>query len=301
MLDQAESLRRLVNNKTEDLGYVNNVIQQDEEVIKNSKTKIITITSGKGGVGKSNFVVNLGIALQKQGKKVLIFDADIGMGNDDVLMGVFPRHTMFDVIRGMEITDIVVEGPFGIKLLAGGTGINQIEDLKENERKLFLSKLEALEGFDYILMDTGAGINRSVLAFIACSEETIILTTPEPTSLTDAYSLIKATDHFKIKSRASVVVNRVFNKAEGIGTFNKLKGAVNKFLSMELEFIGSIEDDRKLVQGVRNQVPFSITYPNCEAARDIYQISTKIVGDYEDKTLKGIGAKGLFKKLFNLF
>lgn len=301
MIDQAESLRRLVNNKTENLQYEKDKERETKTDKTTGKTKIITITSGKGGVGKSNFVVNLAIALQKQGKKVLIFDADIGMGNDDVLMGIFPRYTMFDVIKGKEINDIVVEGPLGIKLLAGGTGINQIEDLKEDERKIFLSKLEALEGFDYILMDTGAGINRSVLVFIACSEETIIITTPEPTSLTDAYSLIKAADHFKIKNKASVVVNRVFNKQEGIGTFNKLKGAVNKFLSIDLDFIGSIEDDRKLVQGVRNQVPFSITYPNCEAAKNIYDISIKIIGDYENKTLKGIGAKGLFKKLFNLF
>ena len=285
MLDQAESLRRLMNNKS----HVN---------ISNNKPKIITVTSGKGGVGKSNFVVNLGIELQKHGKKVLIFDADIGMGNDDVLMGVYPRYSMFDVIKGKEISDIIEDGPYGIKLLAAGSGINQIEDLQQYERELFLSKLESLEGFDYILMDTGAGINRSVLAFIACSEELIILTTPEPTSLTDAYSLIKATDHFKIKDRAKVVVNRTFSDNEGINTFNKFERAVNRFLTIKISYLGCIADDRKLVQGVREQVPFVISYPNSDAAKCINIIANNILGE---KGHSGIGAKGLFKKLFNLF
>lgn len=288
MLDQAESLRRLMNDNT-----------KDNYGLSQHKAKIITVTSGKGGVGKSNFVVNLGISLQKQGKKVLIFDADIGMGNDDVLMGVYPRYNMFDVIRGKEIEDIIEEGPLGVKLLAAGSGINQIEDLKQHERELFLNKLESLEGFDYILMDTGAGINRSVLAFIACSEELIILTTPEPTSLTDAYSLVKATDHFKIKDKAKVVVNRTFSDSEGEQTFNKFKRAVDKFLNMKVSYLGCISDDRKLVQGVREQVPFVISYPNSDAAKSINKIVARILG--EENKSAGAGARGVFKKLINLF
>lgn len=286
MLDQAEALRKLAGGE-----------KLEKKV---DKAKIITVTSGKGGVGKSNFVVNLGISLQKQGKKVLIFDADIGMGNDDVLMGVFPRYNMFDVIKGRDINDIVVEGPFGIKLLSGGSGINQIEDLKQKERDLFLNKLENLQEFDYILMDTGAGINRSVLAFIACSEEVIVITTPEPTSLTDAYSLVKAVEHFKIKNKVKILVNRVLDNQEGIQTFSKFKAAVNKFLSIDVEFFGLIEDDRKLVKGVREQVPFIISYPNSDAARCINDISSKMI-NCENSYQEGLGTKGLFRKLFNLF
>ena len=288
MLDQAESLRRLINNE--------NVNKREQ-----NSPKIITVTSGKGGVGKSNFVVNLGISLQKKGKKVLIFDADIGMGNDDVLMGVYPRYSLFDVIKGKEIEDIIEEGPYGIKLLAAGSGINQIEDLNEEDRTVFLSKLESLEGFDYILMDTGAGINRSVLAFIACCEKVIIVTTPEPTSLTDAYSLVKATDHFKIKNKAKVLVNKAFTKTEGEETFNKFKSAVDRFLKLEVNYLGCILEDRKLVQGVREQVPFVISYPNSDAAKGIEEISrTLIEGEIFDKQ-KDYGAKKLFKKLFGLF
>lgn len=284
MLDQAEQLRRLVNG--------------EEELTTDGKAKIITVTSGKGGVGKSNFVVNLSILLQRRGKKVLIFDADIGMGNDDVLMGVYPRYNVFDLIKGRNIEEILVEGPEGVKLLPGGSGLNQVEDLQDNEREIFLKKLESLNGFDYIIMDTGAGINRSVLAFIACSEELIIVTTPEPTSLTDAYSLVKATDHFKIKDKAKIIVNKTFTDLEGIETFNKFERAVNKFLSLRVEYLGNIPDDRKLIQGVRQQVPFSISYPNSDVTRAVEIIAERILGD---KSESKIGAQGLFKKLFNLF
>lgn len=289
MLDQAESLRRLINN------------EKSSVTKQNRSSKIITVTSGKGGVGKSNFVVNLGISLQKKGKKVLIFDADIGMGNDDVLMGIYPRYSLFDVIKGKEIEDIIEDGPCGIKLLAGGSGINQIEDLKQEERDLFLKKLESLDGFDYILMDTGAGINRSVLAFIACCEEVIIITTPEPTSLTDAYSLVKATDHFNIKNKAKVIVNRAFNDAEGQETFNNFQSAVNKFLKVEVSYLGCILDDKKLVQGVRQQIPFIISYPNSDAAKGINEISKKYLEENNLAQDDNYGAKKLFKKLFNLF
>ncbi len=284
MLDQAERLRRLVNG--------------EEELQDDKKAKIITVTSGKGGVGKSNFVVNLAILLQRRGKKVLIFDADIGMGNDDVLMGVYPKYNVFDLIKGRSIEEILVEGPEGVKLLPGGSGLNQVEDLQDSEREVFLKRLERLNGFDYIIMDTGAGINRSVLAFIACSEEVIVVTTPEPTSLTDAYSLVKATDHFKIKDKAKIIVNKTFTEAEGIETFNKFERAVNKFLSLRVEYLGNISDDRKLIQGVRKQVPFVISYPHSDAAKSVEKIAERILGD---KSENKIGAQGLFKKLFNLF
>ncbi len=292
MLDQAESLRRLVNSER---------VEEIKIAPKKRTTKIITVTSGKGGVGKSNFVVNLAITLQKKGNKVLVFDADVGMGNDDVLMGIYPKYTMFDAINGKEIEDIIEQGPAGVMLLAAGSGLNQIEDLQTEEREKFLNKLESLEGYDYIIMDTGAGINKSVLAFISCSEELVLLTTPEPTSLTDAYSLIKATSHFKIKDKANVVVNKTFTEEEGIQTFNKLKKAVDKFLDLDVTYLGAISDDRKLVKSVRDQVPFVIAYPNSDAAREIDIIAEKFINGKEYNAKLSIGAKGVFRKLFGLF
>lgn len=281
MIDQAENLRRLAN----------------KDNLK-KKAKIITITSGKGGVGKSNFVVNMGIILHKKGKKVLIFDADIGMGNDDVLMGVLPRYNVFDLLKGKGVNEVVVEGPYGINLLPGGSGINYIENLEEKERLAFIEKLTSLDEYDYILIDTGAGINKNVLAFIACSEETIVITTPEPTSLTDAYSLIKATDHFRLTNSANVIVNRAFSVKEGEETYNKLKRAVDKFLTIKTNYLGSISEDRKLVEGVRAQVPFTILHPKCDASKSIERISNKLIGN---ANVENMGAEGLFKKLFSLF
>ena len=281
MLDQAENLRRLANKDN-----------------SKKKAKIITITSGKGGVGKSNFVVNMGITLHKKGKKVLIFDADIGMGNDDVLMGVLPRYNVFDLLKGKDVNEVVVEGPYGINLLPGGSGINYIENLEEKERLAFIEKLTSLDEYDYIFIDTGAGINKNVLAFIACSEETIVITTPEPTSLTDAYSLIKATDHFKLINTANVIVNRAFSVKDGEETYNKLKRAVEKFLTIKINYLGSISEDRKLVEGVRAQVPFTILHPKCDASKSIERISNKLIGN---SSVENMGAEGLFKKLFSLF
>ncbi|MFL0246764.1 MinD/ParA family protein [Candidatus Clostridium stratigraminis] len=283
MLDQAQRLRQLAaDNENMD------------------KARIITVTSGKGGVGKSNFVVNLSIALSLMGKKVMIFDADVGMGNDDVLMGFLPKYNVFDVIfNEKEIEDVLVTGPSGIKLLPGGSGLTKIEEFTDKQRANFIKKLEDLKGLDYIIMDTGAGINRSVLGFVACCEELIILTTPEPTSLTDAYSLLKAIKHFKIKNKAKVVINRALDEEEAVHTYNKYNNAVTNFLKINLEYLGSIAEDKKLVQAVRSQQPFILSYPNCDASKDINSIARKLIGT--DEKEEKVGVQGLFKKLFSIF
>jgi len=285
MLDQAEALRKLINN--------------EEQEYKKKHTKIITVTSGKGGVGKSNFVVNLAITLQNKGNKVLIFDADLGMGNDDVLMGLYPKHNIFDIIfTDLKIQDIIIEGTNGVNLVPAGSALSKTQELSEEEKNLFLGKLDTLDEYDYILMDTGAGVNRDVLSFIAASEELIIVTTPEPTSLTDGYSLIKATDHYKLKTKAKIIVNKAFTKEEGQETFNKFNRAVSKFLEINIEYLGCILEDKKLVQSVRQQKPFVVLYPDCDAARDIDNIAMKLMGQEINSSN---GAKGLFKRLFNIF
>ena len=286
MLDQAQRLRQMV------------VENGDNDI--HSKPRIITVTSGKGGVGKSNIVVNLSIALQKMGKKVMIFDADVGMGNDDIIMGCSSRYNVFDVIsKGKEIEEVVLTGPFGVKLLPGGSALTKVEDLTETQRNIFLNKLTALTGLDYIIMDTGAGVNKSVLGFIACCEDLVIVTTPEPTSLTDAYSLLKAVNHFNIKSSAKVIINRSLNNNEANLTFNKFNNAVNKFLHMKLEYLGKIGEDKKLAYAVRAQQPVVVSYPNSQVAQDINSIANKIEG-MKDKS-SGMGVEGLFKRIFSVF
>lgn len=284
MLDQADKLRKLASQNTNAA----------------SKPRIITITSGKGGVGKSNVVVNLAITLQKMGKRVLIFDADIGMGNDDVLMGFLPKYNIFDIILdNKNIEEVVIKGPFGVQLLPGGSGLSRIEDLTEEQRTAFMNKLNSLENLDYILMDTGAGINRSVLGFISSCEELIILTTPEPTSLTDAYSLLKAVSHFKLKNKAEVIINKAMDEKEAVITYNKFNNAVSNFLKVKLNYLGMVSDDRKVVMAVRSQQPFTVIYPTCDASRNIISIAEKLIGNSSQS--EGTGFQGFFKKLFNIF
>ena len=285
MLDQAQKLRQMA-------------VEINDNV---PKAKIITVTSGKGGVGKSNFVVNLSIELSKLGKRVLIFDADIGMANDDVLMGFLPKYNIFDVMsNNKELSEIIVTGPYGVRLIAGGSGLNKIEEFTQEQRDNFLRKLSVLDDLDYIIIDTGAGINRSVLGFIACCEELIVITTPEPTSLTDSYSLLKAVNHFNIKSRAKVVINRTLDSKEGMDTFKKFNNAVSNFLKMKIEYLGNISEDKRLVQAVREQKPLVLNHPNCEAAKDISKIANILINETEDEVTKN-NVQGLFKKIFSLF
>jgi flagellar biosynthesis protein FlhG len=284
MGDQAQKLRQMIKKGP------NNI----------NKTRIITVTSGKGGVGKSNVVVNLAILLQKLGKKVMIFDADIGMSNDDVLMGFLPKYNIFDIIfNNKSLEDVLITGPYGVKLLPGGSGLSKMGDLSKEDIEKIVIELEKVNDLDFIIMDTGAGINRSVLGFIASCQELIVLTTPEPTSLTDAYCLLKAVNHFNLKTEAKVIINRVNDEREGELTYNKFNKAVTSFLKIGLEYLGSVYEDKKLVQAVKAQQPFVVAYPNCDAAKSLEHIANNILGKAD--VVESIGIKGLFRKILNNF
>ncbi len=282
MLDQAATLRKLMEEKDK------------------KGTRIITITSGKGGVGKSNFTVNLGIVLSREGKRVLILDGDLGMGNDDLLMGIIARRSIFSCLKNnIPLEEAMAEGPYGLKLLPGGSGINQVEDLSETERKSLLESLKNLQDFDYILVDTGAGINRTVLAFISLSHEVFVVTTPEITSLTDAYSLMKAVSHFNLKDSLKVVVNKALSLREGEATYRKIRETSNRFLKLHISYGGTIKDDTALTKAVRSQRPLVLEFPSSEAAKNIEAIAKGLLGEKEVKENKGV--YDLFTKLFKIF
>lgn len=287
MLDQASRLRQMVFEKQEDIR------------VNKKNTKIFTVTSGKGGVGKSNVVINLAIALKKLGKKVLILDADLGMGNVDVLIGIVPRYTIFDMIlNNKSINDVIINGPLGIKILCGGTGLSRLDDLTKEQREVLISRLGEIKDFDYILIDTGAGINRTVMAFIECSHEVLIITTPEPTALTDAYSLLKTICSHNVKNNAKVIVNKVLSDEEGNDTFKRFNSSANRFLGASLEHLGNLAEDKKLIQAVRIQKPVVLSFPKSDVSKSIETIAKKIEGiSYSSSN----SIQGIFKKMLNIF
>jgi len=293
MNNQAENLRLLAERMKSNL---KSQINGETKI-----TRIITVTSGKGGVGKSNFTINLGIALCDLGQKVIVLDADLGLANIDVILGISPAYNLAHVMAGEQtIKEIMWEGPRGVKIIPGGSGMHELANLKDWQLEHFLAKLSQLEGdADILLIDTGAGLSRSVLSFVLAADEIIVITTPEPTALTDAYGLIKTIRQQRYQGKVNLVVNRVFSPAEANVAYNKLKIVVNRFLKYPLDFLGHINEDPKVAQAVREQQPFCLAYPYSQATQDIYSMAAKICKQ-EYKPPIHNGVKGFFQRVANL-
>lgn len=289
--DQAENLRNVIKAK--------DVVTSKEQ----KKCKVITITSGKGGVGKSNLSANLAISLKKLGNEVLIIDADLGLANIEVIFNVIPKKTLKNVIiDGEDIENVVSVGPMGIHFLSGGSGIKDITRISQVEQDRFISALSKFDDtYDYILIDTGAGISDLIINFVRASHEAIILVTPEPTSVTDAYALIKVlSENIDNKESFSLVINRVEDKEEGDSVFNKLTFVANKFLDLELKSFGYIRNDELVTKSVKLQTPISIQYPNAEYVRDI-DIIAKRIADIEVDDIEFNEKGSFFNRLVKLF
>jgi len=274
MHDQAERLRQLLKNSK-------NSTQSNNLKKMTSNTRIIAVTSGKGGVGKTNFTINLAISLSNLGYSVIVIDADIGLANVDVLLGLTPKETLTSVLnQNKRITDIIIDGPNGVKIIAGGSGIYDMLQLDNNSLEYFKNQLLEIENqFDFVLIDTGAGISETVMGFVISANEVILITTPEPTSITDAYALIKA---LKIRgyndNKIHLVVNRAENPKEAFEVFNKLCTVSKKFLDIELEDLGYIQNSKQVSEAVKKQYPFVNLFPNSIVAKNINSIAIKIVG-----------------------
>ena len=257
-MDQAQKLRDIVGDVSSE--------QHD--------ARIITVSSGKGGVGKTNFTVNLGIALAKMGKKITIIDADLGLANVDVMFGIVTKYNLSNVIKGeITVQDSIVKGPYDINIISGGSGIMDLIDLESNQLEKLIHSLSYFNTIsDYILIDTGAGLSKSVLSFVDAASDIIVVITPDPTSITDAYALIKnivKDDQKRIK----LIINRVDSNEEGDEVFNKLEQAVTKFLSREIENLGYIFEDANLKRAVRKQIPLMEAYPRAIASKGIENIA----------------------------
>ena len=288
--DQAQRLREAVVFKK-------NIDRQNKP--NNSSTRVICISSGKGGVGKSNFTINLAIALQSQGKKVIVIDADLGLANVEILLGIMPKFTLLDVIsKNTSIKDVITRGPMEIGIISGGSGIQSMAELSLYDMNKLLNEINALKDMaDFILIDTGAGISKSVTAFIEASEELIVITTCEPPAIADAYALIKIMSGIDKQKKISLVANRAEDIKEAENVFMKLSSVSKKFLDMNIEFLGEILDDDSVTKSVKKQVPFYMNNPKSKASQGIQNISERLL----DMPVSQKGFNSFMKKLKGLF
>lgn len=298
-VDQAERLRKLVNDKQ-------TAIQNQQIVEFNNsnrniehKARIIAISSGKGGVGKTNITVNLAIALSMQGQRVLIIDADLGMANVDVVLGTSSKYNLLKLLEDdVQIEDVIVDGPCGVKYLSGGSGIEELANLGYSDFDKMMRKLSMCEDIaDIILLDTGAGIGNNVLNFLRAADEVILVTTPEPTAMTDAYAIMKAYASYSNCQQVKLIINRVYEAGEVFSVFSKLSKTALKFLNLTVIGFGEIYEDRNLVRAVKAQVPLILMYPNTVSVKGIKTIAQNIISGKVENRARGF--KGFVHKFMS--
>lgn len=267
----------------------------------NSGARVIAVTSGKGGVGKSNLVVNLALKLNSKGYKVVIFDADLGMANAEVLLGIVPQYSLYDYLyNGKSIDEILTTSPQGVQIISGGSGFVELANLDHKARKRLAKGLQELDHkFDFVLIDTGAGISKTVLGFVAAADEVIVVLTPEPTSLTDAYGLIKVLSKYQVHNEIMVVVNRATDKHEALRTFKTMELTTSQFLQVHLVNLGYISEDSSVVRSIKRQQPFTILAPTAPASQQVSKIAGQLVSGREEE--EPMGVQGFLGKLMRLF
>jgi len=290
-VDQASGLRNLM--KTE-----GNVITTTRPL-----ARVITVTSGKGGVGKSNTSINLALQFKKLGKRVIILDADFGLANIEIMFGTVPKHNLCDLIyQGKDITEVITWGPGEVGFISGGSGIAGLSNLSREYLTYIIQNLARLDAIaDVIIIDTGAGISDAVLEFLVASGEIILVTTPEPTSITDSYSLIKALNRHprfsKENSTIKVLANKVSTDEEGMSLFKKLNAVVSRYLDLGIEFLGSIPQDQQLANAVMQQTPVSLAHPNAKSARAYEAVTARLMNMETEGTIKKRGMAAFFSHI----
>ena len=287
-MDQAEQLRIIKANKQ-----------------TRPLARVITVTSGKGGVGKSNASINLAIQFRRLGKKVIILDADFGLANIEIMFGAVPKHNLYDLIyQGKNIREIITWGPMEVGFISGGSGIAGMSNLSRDYLGYIIQNLVQLDAIaDIIIVDTGAGIADTVLEFLVASGEILLLTTPEPTSITDSYSLLKALyrhprfseDDTKVK----MIANRVEKEQEGEILFQKLNSVVARYLKVPMTYLGSVPQDTQLARAVMQQVPVSLQNPEAKSSLAYEKIALRLLGMEETRRQPQRGMAAFFSHIIN--
>ena len=295
MEDQAEKLREIMKRKKNNKSAVSD---QSGTSVHAGKARIITVTSGKGGVGKTNLSVNMALAFARLGKKVVVMDADLGLANVNVMLGMIPKFNLYHVIKKQKtIREILVETDYGISIVGGASGFSQIANMAEEDRKDFIAELETLSNADIIIIDTSAGVSSNVLDFIAAADDVIIITTPEPPAITDAYGIIKiiATEYDSLNMNLKLVVNRAKDAAEGKNVADRMINIAGQFLNLKVDYLGFIYDDPHVSGAVYKQKPFLVVEPKCKASISVQHIVERMA---RTKSGASRGFGGMLRRLF---
>lgn len=275
--NQASTLKRIAQNK-----------------MNNSALRVLAVSSGKGGVGKTNIVANLAYALSKRGKRVLVIDADLGLNNIDILLGLTPKYHIGHVLSGEKnVEDILVKGPAGLTVLPAGDGLQELTQLESENKMLLMEELDKVsQGYDFLIFDTGAGISANVTYFCSAAHEIILIATTEPTSLTDVYALIKILHQKHAQNNFRLIINAVDSEREAQGVFRNLSAVTDKFLpTISIEYLGFILSDSNVPKAVRQQRAVMDLYPYSKFGQCIETLAEKI--QYE-KGLETEGGNGAF-------
>lgn len=277
-MDQAQTLRRIVSQKS-DTGI-----------------KVLTVTSAKGGVGKSSVAVNLAISLSRRGLRTLIVDMDLGLANIDVMLGIRTKYDLLSVVNQYkDIRDIIETGIYGVKFISGGSGFEELVKLEQRDLKRIIANIMCLDDIvDYIIFDTGAGINDNIIRLVLASDETIIVTTPEPTSMMDAYALVKLLSKKSIKPEFRLIINMAESEKEAINAAEGFIKIAHKYTGLDIESLGYILEDENMVKAVKNQTPITVRDAKSAAAQNIETIADR----YMARPIKSAGLSAFFKKLF---
>jgi flagellar biosynthesis protein FlhG len=299
MADQAEKLRELVGGgPARQGGKTRERSARPPEAPGARATRIIAVSSGKGGVGKTNISINLALAYAQLGKRVIVMDADLGLANVNVVLGVIPRYNLYHLIRKQKtLSEILVDTSYGIQIIAGASGFSKIANLTDQERGDFIGELAALSNADIIIIDCAAGVSSNVISFIAAADDALIVTTPEPTAITDAYGIIKiiATEVESLDIGLKLVVNRVHTVVEGKRVAERVINIAGQFLNLKVDYLGFVYEDPVVHSSVVRQRPFLLMEPRSRAAMCIRHLVGRLENvDYRD----GKGIPDFLKKLF---
>jgi flagellar biosynthesis protein FlhG len=289
-VDQAETLRQLIAEKPG---------SDDGAAKARSPLRVIAVTSGKGGVGKTNVSTNLAVLAARMGKRVLIIDADLGLANVEIVLGLKPRYHMGDLLdSSLSIDEVLVEGPHGIRILSAGSGVQGLSRLDEAQKLRLVSALDPIEDrFDLVIVDSGAGIGDNVLFFVGAAQEALLVVSPEPTSLVDAYAVVKVLSQQAGVRHFNVIVNPVVDELPARDIFYKLTAVTNRFLSANVRHLGYIPRDENLHRAIMAQRPVVDIFPRSPASRALGLIAEKLFNEPQPQFLDG-GLKLMWQRLF---